>query len=182
MPQVARQGGLDRVVFTYVDYDQQRQLALRLKRSDAIPQLIRFDRTASGWKPSYLVGAKSPREVHHFINVGLSERQIANVDRKAANTNKTTAGADKQTTSADNPEVNVEKTKASPVSKPNRFGDQPAEPPSSRTPGPATAAASSPGVPPTKSESAVETEARVRPIGPIIIPAHPGQRAILPTG
>jgi thiol-disulfide isomerase/thioredoxin len=73
LPQVAKTGGLERVVFNYVDFDQQRQLASRLSRGSSIPQLIRFDRTAAGWKSKYLVGARSPREVHDFVNAGLLE-------------------------------------------------------------------------------------------------------------
>jgi len=71
LPQVAEAGGLNKVAFTYVDFDQQRQLASRLSRAKSIPQLIRFDRTASGWKTKCLIGAKSPREVYNFINAGL---------------------------------------------------------------------------------------------------------------
>ncbi|MBN1852243.1 MAG: thioredoxin family protein [Pirellulales bacterium] len=75
MPQVAKAGGLEKVVFFYVDYDQQRQLASRLKRATSIPQLIRFDKTPAGWKSQCLVGAKNPREVFQFINAGLIEKK-----------------------------------------------------------------------------------------------------------
>jgi thiol-disulfide isomerase/thioredoxin len=74
LPQVAGTGGLDKVVFTYVDYDQQRELASRLSRGQAIPQLIRFDQTPAGQVGRCLIGAKSPREVHDFINAGLSDK------------------------------------------------------------------------------------------------------------
>jgi len=74
LPRVAKAGGLERVVFFYLDLDRQRQLATRLKRADSIPQLIRFDRTATGWKTKCLVGAKSPREVYEFINAGLIKK------------------------------------------------------------------------------------------------------------
>lgn len=71
LPEVAQGGGLSQVVFTYVDFDQHRQLASRLSRAKSIPQLIRFDRTPAGWKSKLLVGARSHREVHEFINAGL---------------------------------------------------------------------------------------------------------------
>ena len=71
LPQVERAGGLKSVVFTYVDFDQQRQLASRLSRGKPIPQLIRFDQTQAGRNSRRLIGARSPSEVHHFINAGL---------------------------------------------------------------------------------------------------------------
>ncbi|MBN1912242.1 MAG: thioredoxin family protein [Pirellulales bacterium] len=74
LPQVKEAGGLDRVVFFYVDFDRQRQLAVRLRRATSIPQLIRFDRTTGGWKTKCMVGAKSPHEVYQFINAGLANK------------------------------------------------------------------------------------------------------------
>jgi len=80
LPQVARTGGLKNVVFSYVDFDQQRQLASRLSRGTSIPQLIRFDQTPAGWDSKYLVGARSPREVYEFINAGLiDESKVSKV-------------------------------------------------------------------------------------------------------
>ncbi len=78
LPRVAKAGGLNNVVFTYVGLDRQRQLASRLSRGTSIPQLIRFDRTPAGWKSKRLVGARSPRQVHDFINAGLSDKGKAN--------------------------------------------------------------------------------------------------------
>lgn len=71
VPQVKKTGGLKNVIFIYVDFDQQRQLASRLIGGRSIPQLIRFDQTPSGWKNKRLIGARSLREVHDFINAGL---------------------------------------------------------------------------------------------------------------
>jgi thiol-disulfide isomerase/thioredoxin len=94
LPQVAESGGLDKVVFTYVDFDHQRELASRLSRGMSIPQLIRFDKTPTGWNSNRLIGAKDPREVYDFINAGLIEEkkvtkvstteQVSNNSRKAA--------------------------------------------------------------------------------------------------
>lgn len=72
LPQVAKAGGLSNVVFTYVDLDRQRKLASRLRRGRAIPQLIRLEKTKTGWNGQVLIGAKSPKEVHSFVNAGLS--------------------------------------------------------------------------------------------------------------
>jgi thiol-disulfide isomerase/thioredoxin len=86
LPRIAGVGGLNRVVFTYVDFDQQRELAARLSRATSIPQLIRFDRTPAGWNSRHLVGAKSPREVYDFINAGLNDKdrssKITVIDRR----------------------------------------------------------------------------------------------------
>ncbi len=71
MPQVAKEGGLDNVVFTYVDADHQRRLVNRLSRVRSIPQLIRFDHTPSGWQGRLLVGAQSPKDVYKFVNTDV---------------------------------------------------------------------------------------------------------------
>jgi thiol-disulfide isomerase/thioredoxin len=89
MPQVAEAGGLDQVVFFYVDFDRQRNLANRLKRGRAIPQLIRFDQTSTGWKTKCLVGAKRPREVCDFLSVDLPKKATVSkvsTTRKSAKT------------------------------------------------------------------------------------------------
>jgi thiol-disulfide isomerase/thioredoxin len=70
LPQVAEAGGLNDVVFAYVDFDQQQELASRLLESKSIPQLIRLDRTDAGWNRRVLVGAKTPREVFSFVQGG----------------------------------------------------------------------------------------------------------------
>jgi len=72
LPQVAEDGGLNNVEFAYVDFDRQPDLAARLKRGKSIPQLIRLEKTQAGWSSRVLLGAKSPREVHSFVNAGLS--------------------------------------------------------------------------------------------------------------
>ncbi|MBN2578048.1 MAG: thioredoxin family protein [Pirellulales bacterium] len=82
LPQVAEADGLDRVIFTYLDYDRHQQLASRLSQGGSIPQLIRFDPTPAGWKRKYLIGAKSPGEVYDFINAGLLEEEKAEMPLK----------------------------------------------------------------------------------------------------
>jgi thiol-disulfide isomerase/thioredoxin len=71
LPRVAKGGGLDNVVFVYIDVDRQRELASQLSQADSIPQLLRFDPTPSGWQCRLLVGARSPEEVDSFVNAGL---------------------------------------------------------------------------------------------------------------
>ena len=71
LPQVAKVGGMELVEFAYIDCDKQPEVASKLAKGGAIPQLIRLDRTEKGWKSRVLVGAKSPTEVNRFINAGL---------------------------------------------------------------------------------------------------------------
>ena len=96
LPQVARTGGLKNVVFSYVDFDQQRQLASRLSRGKSIPQLIRFDQTPAGWNSKHLVGAKSPRDVYDFINAVLidegKESRVLATDRPRNHPRKSAPG------------------------------------------------------------------------------------------
>jgi len=96
LPRVAEVGGLNKVVFTYVDFDQHRELASRLSRATSIPQLIRFDRTPAGWNSKHLVGAKSPREVYDFINAGLNgenkNTKFSVIDRPRYVPHRPTAG------------------------------------------------------------------------------------------
>jgi len=137
LPQVAKSGGLNKVVFTYVDFDQQRQLASRLSRGEPIPQLIRFDQTAAGWSSKRLIGAKSPREVHDFINAGLRDEgrasKVSTTDRPSDDSRKagpgqtprsipvaSKSGAD---SSVDAPGSSQRKVDSSPVEKAGGFSD-----------------------------------------------------------
>ena len=67
LPKVAKTGGLDGVEFAYVDADRQPKIASQLSRAQAIPQLIRLDRTKDGWKDQVLVGAQSPDKIRKFL-------------------------------------------------------------------------------------------------------------------
>jgi len=104
LPQVAKSGGLNKVVFTYVDFDRQRQLASRLSRGGSIPQLIRFDRTSAGWTSRHLIGARSPREVHDFINAGLRDEgqvgRVSTTDRPRDDSRKSAPGQTLRSTPA----------------------------------------------------------------------------------
>ena len=75
LPQVARAGGLKQVEFAYVDVDRDPKLAGRLSRANAIPQLIRFEKTEEGWQRGLLTGARSVKQVTSFINPGRDKRE-----------------------------------------------------------------------------------------------------------
>ena len=71
LPEVEKAGGLKDVEFAYVDVDQNRELAAKLARGASIPQLVRFNKTPTGWQVNHLVGAQSPTKVNDFINAGV---------------------------------------------------------------------------------------------------------------
>ena len=68
LPAMARSGDLERVSYATIDTDREPQLAGRLMRGGAIPQLIIFSRQADGaWHREQIVGAASQREVQSLI-------------------------------------------------------------------------------------------------------------------
>jgi thiol-disulfide isomerase/thioredoxin len=69
IPQVEKQGGLEKVNFCVVNTDQQNDLAKKLMRGGSIPQLIMFRRTRRGWVRKQLDGAKSINETQSFVSV-----------------------------------------------------------------------------------------------------------------
>jgi thioredoxin-like negative regulator of GroEL len=71
MPQVEKQGGLERVAFAHVNTDHESTLANQLMGGGSIPQLIMYNQTAQGWQRRVLVGAHSPTAIKQFIDQGL---------------------------------------------------------------------------------------------------------------
>ncbi|HEX4143547.1 MAG TPA: thioredoxin family protein [Pirellulales bacterium] len=68
IPQVKREGGLDKVAYCYVNTDADRSLAGKLMQGGSIPQLILYRKTAAGWTRQQLIGAHGPEETQHFIH------------------------------------------------------------------------------------------------------------------
>lgn len=68
IPQVEREGGLEKVAFAYVNTDQQGALAGKLMRGGSIPQLVMYQKTPTGWKRQQLTGAHSPSAIQQFLN------------------------------------------------------------------------------------------------------------------
>ncbi|MBS0210387.1 MAG: thioredoxin family protein [Planctomycetes bacterium] len=71
IPQLQKQGGLDRVAFATVNTDQQSSLANRLTGGGSIPQLVMYSRDGEKWQRRVLIGAHSPREIERFIGQAL---------------------------------------------------------------------------------------------------------------
>lgn len=67
LPAVAQKGGLDGVVFTYVDVDKNPQLTTQLARGSSIPQLIRFEKKEGKWSVRHMIGGHSVQKVTSFI-------------------------------------------------------------------------------------------------------------------
>lgn len=67
IPAVAEKGGLEAVVFTYVDVDQNPELTAQLARGSSIPQLIRFEKKAGKWNARHMIGGNSVQKVASFI-------------------------------------------------------------------------------------------------------------------
>jgi thiol-disulfide isomerase/thioredoxin len=68
LPALARSGGLERVSYATIDTDREPQVAGRLMRGGAIPQLIVFSRQPDGaWHREQITGAASEREVQSLI-------------------------------------------------------------------------------------------------------------------
>jgi len=70
IPQLEKQGGLEKVNFCCINTDQQNDLAKKLMRGGSIPQLIMFRRTRNGgWLRKQLNGAQSITETQSFVSV-----------------------------------------------------------------------------------------------------------------
>jgi thiol-disulfide isomerase/thioredoxin len=76
LPEVAAHGGLKNVAFACVNTDQQRDLAGKLLEGNLIPQLVKYEKTADGWKIKRLVGGQSVSAVEEFIGAA-KEQPIA---------------------------------------------------------------------------------------------------------
>jgi thiol-disulfide isomerase/thioredoxin len=71
IPQLEKQGGLNKVAFAYVNADHQRDLAGKLMQGGSIPQLVVFRKTAEGnWTRQQLTGAHSIGETQSFLGQG----------------------------------------------------------------------------------------------------------------
>jgi len=69
LPTVAAHGGLSSVSFACVNTDEQSGLAGKLLEGSLIPQLVKYEKTADGWKLTRLVGGQSVTAVEDFVRV-----------------------------------------------------------------------------------------------------------------
>jgi len=67
IPQLQRTGKLDHLAYAYVDTDRQRQLARKIMRGGAVPQLILFVPDRSGWRRFQVTGAVPAEQIESLI-------------------------------------------------------------------------------------------------------------------
>jgi thioredoxin-like negative regulator of GroEL len=67
IPQAQQQGVLSGVAFAQVNTDQQPDLARKLMRGGAIPQLIVYHKSAAGWRRRELLGAQSVSAIARLV-------------------------------------------------------------------------------------------------------------------
>lgn len=67
IPQMQKQGKLDGVVLTYIDLDQDPDLARQLLGGTSIPQVIVFSKGDAGWNRKQLTGRQSADTVSALI-------------------------------------------------------------------------------------------------------------------
>ena len=78
IPQVLRRGGFNGVAFAQVNADHDPALAQRLTGGGgAIPQLIVFHKSASGWQRQLVVGAQSITAVESMVDTARRQSQAA---------------------------------------------------------------------------------------------------------
>src|SRR3990172_11740131 len=76
IPELEKQGGLEKVAFAYVNTDDESALAGKLMKGGSIPQLIMYHKTDSGWKRRQLTGAHSVSAIQAFLDRG-GDRPVA---------------------------------------------------------------------------------------------------------
>jgi thioredoxin-like negative regulator of GroEL len=67
IPELEKNGGLNKVSFAIVNTDKQSELAGKLMRGGSIPQLVMYHRTETGWARQQLTGAHSVSEIQAFL-------------------------------------------------------------------------------------------------------------------
>jgi thioredoxin-like negative regulator of GroEL len=73
IPEVKRQGILQKVAFAHVDLDEEQQLGTRLIDGRPVPQILMFRKTDQGWRLGRLVGGQDAKAVEKFIAQGIEE-------------------------------------------------------------------------------------------------------------
>lgn len=73
IPEVKRQGILQKVAFAEVDLDEESELGAELTSGGPIPQLVMYRKTPLGWRFARLIGHKDVRTVEKFIAEAVSD-------------------------------------------------------------------------------------------------------------
>ena len=81
IPQLQRTGKLRSLAYAYVDTDRQPELARRIMRGGAVPQLILFVPNSAGWRRHQVTGAVPPSQVESLISRAT---RLPNADRQVS--------------------------------------------------------------------------------------------------
>jgi len=73
IPEVKRQGGLQKVAFAEVDVDEESALGSQLTRGGLLPQILMYRKTPQGWWLRRLVGGQDTQAVKRFIAQGVED-------------------------------------------------------------------------------------------------------------
>lgn len=91
LAKMEKQGKLKQVSFSIVNADREPAISRQVMRGSSIPQLILFEKTASGWKRSQITGGASEGDVETFVSRAVE--QFARLEKqKAANTKPAESG------------------------------------------------------------------------------------------
>ena len=72
LPEIKRQGILQKVAFAEVDLDEEHELGTELTSGGPIPQLVMYRKTPLGWRFARLIGHQEVSAVEKFIAEGLA--------------------------------------------------------------------------------------------------------------
>ena len=68
IPQLQRAGKLRNIAYAYIDTDRQPELARKIMRGGAVPQLILFAPDAAGWRRFQVTGAVPAGQVESLLS------------------------------------------------------------------------------------------------------------------
>lgn len=88
VPVIKRRGIFRKVVFAYVDLDQEKRLGRELTNQGPIPQMITFRRTDKGWVQSKIIGGRSAKAVEAFINETVARDEVERQPTESAQKTK----------------------------------------------------------------------------------------------
>ncbi len=71
-----KSGKLDNVVVTFVDKDEQPELAQQLMKGETLPQIVVFAKQPGGWKRFSLTGMQSQNRMAELLGKATSEETL----------------------------------------------------------------------------------------------------------
>lgn len=91
LAKLEKEGKLKQLSFSIVNADKEPAISRQVMRGSSIPQLILFEKTASGWKRSQITGGASQGDVEAFISRAVE--QFARLEKQKAANPKPTASS-----------------------------------------------------------------------------------------